>query len=75
MFLANTMPTSLLVFFTWNPLFHTIDQARGHMFLNYHPRYTSVEYPIKVALVCILIGLMAEFYTRKHVSLSWQKRQ
>jgi hypothetical protein len=45
------------------------------MFLNYHPRYTSVEYPIKVALVCILIGLMAEFYTRKHVSLSWQKRQ
>ncbi len=75
MFVASMLPASRRALFDWNPLFHTIDQARGHMFLNYHPRYTSVEYPIKVALVCILIGLMAEFYTRKHVSLSWQKRQ
>jgi ABC-type polysaccharide/polyol phosphate export permease len=75
MFVASMLPASRRSLFDWNPLFHTIDQARGHMFLNYHPRYTSVEYPIKVALVCILIGLMAEFYTRKHVSLSWQKRQ
>jgi len=75
MFVASMLPASRRSLFDWNPLFHTIDQARGHMFLNYHPRYTSVEYPIKVALICILIGLMAEFYTRKHVSLSWQKRQ
>lgn len=75
MFVANTLPGFMLAMFDWNPLFHTIDQGRGAIFLNYHPRYTSIEYPIKVALVCILIGLMAEFFTRRHVSLSWSKRQ
>ena len=74
MFVASMLPSSRRALFDWNPLFHTIDQARGHMFLNYHPRFTSVEYPIKVALVCIMIGLMAEFYTRRHASASWQKR-
>ncbi|MDQ2065105.1 ABC transporter permease [Xinfangfangia sp. CPCC 101601] len=75
MFVASMLPASRRSLFDWNPLFHTIDQARGYMFLNYNARYTSLDYPIKVALVCILIGLMAEFYTRKHVSASWQKRQ
>ena len=32
--------------FDWNPLFHTIDQGRGFIFLNYTPHYTSIEYPI-----------------------------
>ena len=50
-----------------------IDQARGFIFLNYTPRYTSYEYAIKYALVCILIGLMAEFFTRQHASASWNK--
>ena len=40
MFLANTMPTSLLKMFDWNPLFHTIDQGRGVIFLNYNPHYS-----------------------------------
>lgn len=75
MFVANAAPASLRAMFDWNPLFHTIDQARGFTFLNYNPRYTSIDYPIYVALVCIMIGLMGEFYTRKHASLSWQKRQ
>jgi ABC-type polysaccharide/polyol phosphate export permease len=75
MFVASMLPASRRAWFDWNPLFHTIDQGRGDMFLNYNPRFSSVDYPIKVALVCILIGLMAEFYTRRHASLSWQKRQ
>ena len=75
MVVASMLPASRRALFDWNPLFHTIDQARGHMFLNYHPRYTSADYAIKVALICILIGLMAEFYTRRHASLSWGKRQ
>ena len=75
MFVANAAPATIRAMFDWNPLFHTIDQARGFTFLNYHPRYTSIDYPIYVALVCIMIGLMGEFYTRKHASLSWQKRQ
>jgi ABC-type polysaccharide/polyol phosphate export permease len=71
MFVANAMPTSLLAFFDWNPLFHTIDQGRGFIFLNYHPRYSNIEYPIIVVAVCMMIGLMGEFYTRKHASASW----
>jgi ABC-type polysaccharide/polyol phosphate export permease len=71
MFLANTTPTHVLAWFDWNPLFHTIDQTRGFVFLNYNPHYSSISYPIKVTLVCILVGLMAEFYTRKHASVSW----
>ncbi|MCB6178058.1 ABC transporter permease [Rhodobacter sp. Har01] len=74
MFLANMASPTLRSMFDWNPLFHTIDQGRGFIFLNYHPRYTSIDYPIKVALVCIMVGLMAEFFTRKHASASWGKR-
>lgn len=61
--------------FDWNPLFHTIDQSRGFIFLNYGPRYTSIDYPVMVALACVMIGLMLEFFTRQHVSASWNKRR
>jgi ABC-type polysaccharide/polyol phosphate export permease len=71
MFLANQMSPKFRNFFDWNPLFHTIDQTRGFVFLNYGPRYTSIDYPVKVMLICMLIGLMGEFYTRKHASISW----
>lgn len=71
MFVVNSLPTSMVALFDWNPLFHNIDQARGAIFLNYHPHYTSVSYPVYVTLVCLMIGLMLEFYTRRHASLSW----
>ena len=71
MFLANNTPGHILQWFTWNPLFHTIDQGRGFIFMNYHPHYSSISYPVKVTAVCFVIGLMAEFYTRKHISVSW----
>ncbi|MFM2390964.1 MAG: hypothetical protein RLZZ437_2519 [Pseudomonadota bacterium] len=71
MFVANSLPPHIRQYFDWNPLFHAIDQSRGYAFLNYTPRYTSVEYPVKVMCVCLLIGLMMEFYTRKHASVSW----
>jgi ABC-type polysaccharide/polyol phosphate export permease len=73
MLLANNTPSSVRNMFDWNPLFHTIDQGRGFIFLNYDPRYTSIEYPIYVALTCMMIGLMAEFFTRQHASASWGK--
>lgn len=71
MFVANAMPTSRLNIFDWNPLFHTIDQGRGFIFLNYHPHYTNWVYPLQVTAVLFIIGLMAESYTRKHASVSW----
>ncbi len=71
MFLVNQMPTKTRHFFDWNPLFHTIDQGRGFVFLNYQPRYTNIEYPMKILVICIILGLMGEFYTRKHASISW----
>jgi ABC-type polysaccharide/polyol phosphate export permease len=75
MLLANNTSPELRSLFDWNPLFHTIDQARGFIFLNYVPRYTSIDYAVKVALVGVMIGLMAEFFTRQHISASWNKRR
>ena len=71
MFVANMLPAKMLAFFDWNPLFHAIDQSRGYTFINYNPHYTSWQYPLKVGLVLLVIGLMGEFYTRRHASLSW----
>jgi ABC-type polysaccharide/polyol phosphate export permease len=71
MVLANTLPPKMLAMFSWNPLFHSIDQARGFTFINYNPHNSSLMYPIYVGLVLLMIGLMGEFFTRKHASLSW----
>lgn len=71
MFVANTLPPSILVTFDWNPLFHTIDQARGYTFINYFPNNSSPSYPFYVTIACLMLGLMGEFYTRKHASVSW----
>ncbi|SMX29837.1 hypothetical protein TRP8649_03976 [Pelagimonas phthalicica] len=75
MFVANTLPTYMLVMFDWNPLFHCIDQSRGYAFLDYNPRNSSSEYALYLSLVLIMIGLMGEFYTRKHASASWSARR
>lgn len=45
MFLANSMPTYILAYFDWNPLFHIIDQTRGQVFLNYHPATATSNIP------------------------------
>ncbi|MFC7702714.1 ABC transporter permease [Plastorhodobacter daqingensis] len=75
MFLANTMPGYFIAMFSWNPLFHTIDQARGFTFINYNPHYSSVSYPIYFSLACLVIGLMGEFFTRQRASISWFARR
>jgi ABC-type polysaccharide/polyol phosphate export permease len=71
MFVANTMPGALVKVFDWNPLFHTIDQGRGFIFLNYNPHYSTISYAVFFTLICIVIGLMGEFYTKQYASLSW----
>jgi len=75
MFLANTLPGFMLKMFDWNPLFHAIDQSRGFVFINYNPHYSSWEYAFWVGVVFTMIGLMGEFYTRQHVSVSWNARR
>tara|TARA_R110002073_G_scaffold190909_2_gene349631 strand:- start:343 stop:1167 length:825 start_codon:yes stop_codon:yes gene_type:complete len=75
MFVANTLPNFMLAMFDWNPLFHTIDQARGFAFLNYNPRNSDPMYALWVGLVLVMIGLMGEFYTRRHASISWSARR
>lgn len=75
MFVANVLPASVLPYFSWNPLFHIIDQARGFTFINYNPFNSSLAYPVTFAVVVLVIGLMAEFYTRRFVSLSSAARQ
>lgn len=71
MFVANMMPAMMLPVFTWNPLFHIIDQTRGHVFVNYVPHNTNAGYPFYMSLVFLLIGMMLEHYTRQHASQSW----
>ncbi len=71
MFVANTLPSSMLALFDWNPLFHAIDQNRGFVFINYNPHFSSISYPLYVGMALIMVGLMGEFYTRRHASLSW----
>jgi len=75
MFVANTLPSFMLAMFDWNPLFHCIDQSRGFVFINYAPRNSSIDYPLLVGIIMIMIGLMGEFYTRKHASASWEARR
>lgn len=75
MFVANMLPGYMLPMFDWNPLFHCIDQARGFVFVNYTPRYTDWHSALWVSLALLVIGLMGEFYTRKHASLSWGARR
>jgi ABC-type polysaccharide/polyol phosphate export permease len=75
MVLANNLSVERRSWFDWNPLFHTIDQGRGFIFLNYTPRFTQIDYAFYYATVCVLIGLMAEFFTRQHASASWNKRR
>jgi len=71
MFVANMLPGSMLVMFDWNPLFHAIDQARGAVFINYTPRFTDPDFPLWFGVAFLALGLMAEFFTRKHASASW----
>lgn len=71
MFVANTLPHKMLMLFSWNPLFHIIDQARGFTFINYTPHYSNWVYPLIVGIALLMIGLLGEFYTRQHASVSW----
>lgn len=75
MFLANMMPAMMLPAFTWNPLFHIIDQTRGFVFVNYFPHNTNYEYPMYFAMAMLLLGMMGEAYTRQHASSSWSARR
>jgi len=74
MFVANTLPSTMLVMFDWNPLFHTIDQARGFAFINYYPHNSDILYPFKVTVIMLVIGMMIEFVTRRSVSISWSAK-
>jgi len=75
MFVANSLPGYMLVWFDWNPLFHTIDQARGFTFVNYFPHFSDWHYALWTTCVLLLLGMMGEFYTRRHASLSWEARR
>jgi len=71
MYLANTLPASMVAIFSWTPLFHAVDQARGFTFLHYTPMNSEIAYPVIITLVLFLIGLMGEFFSRQHASVSW----
>ncbi|RNF34758.1 ABC transporter permease [Paracoccus methylarcula] len=71
MFVANSLPNIMLPWFSWNPLFHLIDQTRGFLFVNYTPQKTDYHYAIWVFIALLMIGLLINFTTRKYESISW----
>lgn len=71
---ANMMSASMVKYFSWNPLFHTIDQSRGHAFVNYLPRNSNIEYAIYFTIVALMIGLMGERWISSRMSQSWSAR-
>jgi len=75
MFVANTLTASMVALFDWNPLFHIIDQLRGHVFANYNPHNSNLTYPIVLSLVLLLVGLLGENFTRQHASASWNAKR
>lgn len=75
MFVANTLPFFMLALFSWNPLFHIIDQIRGYTFINYFPHHSNWQYPLIVSIVLAFLGLMGESYSRRYVSTSWDARR
>lgn len=75
MFLANTIPGFILPWFTWNPLFHLIDQERGFIFINYSPHRTVLLYPLWFSIGALMVGLLINFTTRKYESASWGAMQ
>lgn len=70
---ANMMSANMVAFFDWNPIFHTIDQARGAAFVNYLPRNSDLEYTIWFVIITLIIGLMGERWMSKNMSISWGK--
>lgn len=58
MVLAGSLSATVLQYFTWNPLFHAIDQARGAVFINYTATTTNLLYPFAVGAMCLLLGMM-----------------
>jgi ABC-type polysaccharide/polyol phosphate export permease len=75
MFVANMLPGFMIALFDWNPLFHIIDQMRGYVFVNYVPHFTNWQFPLYAMLSLLMLGMMLEFYTRKHASASWDARR
>lgn len=70
---ANMMSAKMVAFFDWNPIFHTIDQARGAAFVNYLPRNSNLDYTVWFVIISLIIGLMGERWMSKNMSISWGK--
>ena len=58
------------------PCFTTSTSARGFVFINYFPHNSSFDVSDLWARTCsIVLGLIGEFYTRRHASASWEARR
>ncbi|MEX0971304.1 MAG: ABC transporter permease [Paracoccaceae bacterium] len=71
---AAYMPAVMIDWFDWNPLFHSIDQARDATFVNYDTAVSSPTYALYFTLLFVLFGLMGEFWMRQNMSASWGNR-
>ena len=75
MVVANTLPASMIAWFSWNPLFHVIDQARGFIFVSYNPYHSTWVYPALITLFGCMLGLIFKHSSQRYTSLSTGKRR
>jgi len=59
-FVANAVPSMVLPYLWWNPLFHAIDISRGALFVNYAPRNSSMVFLVGLTLLLLAVGGLME---------------
>lgn len=74
MFTGNSLPIIALPYFTWNPIFHIIDQTRDALFINYTARHTNLTYPLVASIFILAVGIIAMQATRILYSDSTSRR-
>lgn len=57
LFPSSTLPTQARELLMWNPLVHTIEQARHALYPFYNPSETNLLYPSVFALVVLAMGV------------------
>ncbi|MEM7239360.1 MAG: ABC transporter permease [Pseudomonadota bacterium] len=70
-FVANQLPGFIRPLFDWNPLFHLLDQNRSAAFQHYTARTTSLEYPLIICAVVVVLAALVAHYVKANYSESF----
>ena len=66
-FTASSLPSFLLPYFTWNPIFHGIELARTSWYPAYRTPVGDPGYIVVIAIFLTAFGIVAERITRRYI--------